>query len=261
MTDQRIREGLRQAVANEPPLRVGMAEIAARARRRAARRRTLLGAGAMTALVAGLATVLPSLVTTSPGGGAGEVPPASGGPAFGEGADPDPTGPGPTLPPLWPSRGETAPSHAPAEYDAVGEIIEDRLTEAFAEHVPDADVVRLSAGDAPVPTEDTLLSWRFTVSFTTSSRVFRAAVTVDSSSVELKELACPTSPPEAPLAADCELFPGGRYMGGRENGFRHVVEARPNAFQRAVVSVEGTAADPAPLSRSQLDDIAFALIS
>jgi hypothetical protein len=71
VSEQELREGLRVAVLDEPPLAIDPDALMARAHRETARRRALVGAGVATTAVAVAAVAVPTVLGSPRGGGAG----------------------------------------------------------------------------------------------------------------------------------------------------------------------------------------------
>ncbi|TCO64897.1 hypothetical protein [Actinocrispum wychmicini] len=76
MSEQELRDGLRLAVADEPPMTFNLDDLVSTAERLTRRRRALVAVGAGTALVAAAAVAVPVLLGIAPGGPA-ELPMAA----------------------------------------------------------------------------------------------------------------------------------------------------------------------------------------
>ncbi|WP_049577622.1 hypothetical protein [Streptomyces sp. SBT349] len=173
----RVREALAAATADEPPLWLDVDEIVATERRRATRRRTLLGATTVTVLVAALATALPSLP-----GAAGPAPAV---PAH------DPPWPGPSglVPP------ETAEDHAETA-DALGARIEGAFAAGLGADV--ASVTARAKGPDPARSASTpgpATTWTWTVAVRDRDGEALWTVSVRVAEAPLPPLTCPTAFP------------------------------------------------------------------
>ncbi|MBP2322076.1 hypothetical protein JOF56_002461 [Kibdelosporangium banguiense] len=96
MSEQEFRDGLKLAVADEPPMKFDLDELVDTAERLARRRRALIAVGASTAAVAVTAVMIPVVLGIS--GGSAELPMA----APPSSAAPFPSSPAKTAPPTKP---------------------------------------------------------------------------------------------------------------------------------------------------------------
>ncbi len=242
MTEQRITQGLREAVANEPPLRLDVEEIAARERRHQTLRR-VLGTVAATVLIAVSATTLPALL---------ELPPET--PSADAPSDPFPRWEG-----LWPKGDD---EYLAEEYQTTEDIVGERIAAAVTDHAPEVAVDLLDGNDATFGSEHAEQVWRYPIRLSTPTGTYEAEITAHQGDREVPMLSC--SGPLTELAAECETFslPDegiGMFQTEVANTSETRVEVVPFERLSVELSVWGTATDPAPLSRSAMTDIALAI--
>jgi hypothetical protein len=176
MTEERIRRELADAVADEPPLWLDIDAVIDSGERQARRRRSLVGAAALTGTVTALATALSLMLAP-----AGPAPPAD---RPGGTSQPSQPRPGPPLPSatqeLWPGPLSEAPAYARAQYQEVAEIIGARLQTALR-NLPGAEEAVAGGNERTYVPGAGEQTWEFTALSTTRPGALDIGVTVTAS--------------------------------------------------------------------------------
>jgi hypothetical protein len=254
VTEQTLRDRLRDAAAAEPPMRWEPDEIVTRARRQRGRRRVLMGTVAATAAVAVAGTTLAAQVQEDE-----EVPQAPGG--VRETVPPTPV-------PLWPFPPEDG-TYAHDQYEDAAATGRERLREAFEALTPEVTVEDgISPNQESYQRGEPVQYWMYTLEFTTGAGTGAGSgAGTDPVTYEAKLLAYvdangedDASTCEGTSFENCDTF---RVLNGRGQGLygfepgdpESRVEIKTGDGELAWLIVDGTSDEPTPLSQRQMTDL------
>jgi hypothetical protein len=242
MTEQLLRDGLREAIMGEPTMGIDAEEVTTHGRRGQARRRALLGTVVATVLIAVAGSAFAAQLGTE------ESRPGAG-PDTSVGLE------SPTPEPLWPFAPEDG-TYTGRQYGDASDSGGQRMPPAL-DRLPgvSVDSVVVPNLESHRPGEETQY-WLYRIGFTTDTGTYEAEINayVDAAGQD------DASTCENTDFEDCDTFPvlGGRGQGlyGFEPGDpESSVEISLGDGQLVWLIVDGSQEDPKPLSQEEMTDV------